>query len=82
MNLRSTNKAIFGGDLNNKLSKMTKQDAQDVFQALRALKENSETMVYENLNGGKGGHQHLLGHSLDVLTQCVFFNLSGSWTLR
>ena len=57
MNLRSANKAIFRGHLNNKLSKMTNQDSQEAFQALRALKEDSsrtDTMVYEKLNEGKG----------------------------
>ena len=51
----SANNAICRSDLNKKLSSMTEEEIREVFQALRAMKEDStmtETRLYRKNAGG------------------------------
>ena len=53
----TANKAICRGDLNKKLSSMSKEEAQEIFHALRVMKEDSpmtDTLVFNKIKGGGG----------------------------
>ena len=52
VNLGSTNKAVYKGDLNTKLSNISKEEVVEAFQALRAIRDDSpmtNTRLFEEL---------------------------------